>query len=94
MGGQIPSPPQDLYSDYSFSQIQALSLKLWSREVLTVFPNLSLYVTYVFFLFLHIFAYLDSKCGSIIVLYGSQVVHILLMSPKWTSDQGVMPSWK
>jgi hypothetical protein len=44
------------------------------------------------FTYLHIFTYLDSKFGSIDIFYGSKYFHRLLLIPKWTSYQGVMPS--
>jgi hypothetical protein len=46
----MSSPPQYISNDYFFAQIQAPSLKLWSEDILTIFTNLSMYATCVFFL--------------------------------------------
>jgi hypothetical protein len=51
-----------------------------------------MYATCVLFFFLHIFEYIDSKFGSMEILYGSYDFHILLLCPKQTFEQGFMPS--
>ena len=88
----MDSSPQHLSINYLSSQFWVLSIKLWSLEVLTIFPFSTLHATCFLFLSQQIFRYPYPKYGSLDVFYSPWDFQRLLMGPKLTLELGFMPS--